>query len=48
MAEVAKQTKAYFQISNGYRRYVLGLLLVVAVFNDTDRYLLRILMPVIS
>lgn len=45
MADLAKDAAPSFQFSNGYRRYVLGLLLVVAIFNYADRYLLGILIP---
>lgn len=37
-----------FQPTAGYRRYVLGLLLVVAILNYADRYLLGILIPQIK
>jgi MFS family permease len=37
-----------FHVSAGYRRYALGLLLLVSVLNYADRYLLGILIPQIK
>lgn len=37
--------EAPFSATQGYRRYVLGLLLVVATFNYADRYMLGVLLP---
>jgi MFS family permease len=34
-----------FSVTPPYRRYVLGLLLVVAIFNYADRYMLGVLLP---
>ena len=34
-----------FAVTSGYRRFALGLLLVVAIFNYADRYMLGILLP---
>jgi len=45
MTDTAQEAKSSFQVSIGYRRYMLGLLLVVAVFNYADRYMLGILIP---
>ena len=45
MVDLAQEAESSIQISTGYRRYVLGLLLVVAIFNYADRYLLGILIP---
>ncbi len=45
MTNLAHSTGSPFQATHGYRRYVLGLLLVVATFNYADRYLLGILLP---
>jgi MFS family permease len=40
-----KEATPTFHASTAYRRYVLGLLLVVGVLNYADRYLLGILIP---
>ncbi len=45
MADAVSEGAPSFQVTSGYRRYVLGLLLVVAIFNYADRYLLGILIP---
>jgi MFS family permease len=37
-----------FSTSNRYRKYALGLLLLVAVFNYADRYMLGVLLPEIK
>ena len=37
-----------FKITSTYSKYVLGLLLVVAIFNYADRYMLGILLPAIK
>ncbi len=43
----ANQTET-FKVSGAYSKYVLGLLLVVAIFNYADRYMLGVLLPAIK
>lgn len=45
MADTTAPHTSAFNVSLAYRRYVLGLLLVVAIFNYADRYMLGILIP---
>lgn len=45
MTNNASATTPTFSASEPYRRYVLGLLLVVAIFNYADRYMLGVLLP---
>jgi len=47
-AAVQQDTAATFVISEGYRRYVLGLLLVVGVFNFVDQQIFAILLQPIK
>lgn len=42
---MAHGTEPIFTFTAAYRRYVLGLLLIVAVLNYADRYLLGVLIP---
>ncbi len=45
MATATTTAPAAFSASKAYRKYVLGLLLVVATFNYADRYMLGVLLP---
>jgi len=45
MTDTVAQQPTAFSVSGAYRRYILGLLLVVAIFNYADRYMLGILIP---
>ncbi len=44
----ALDNAAPFKVSNGYRNYVLGLLLLIAGCNYADRYMLGVLFPLIK
>ena len=48
MSNAVDVTTAPFELTHSYRRYALGLLLVVAIFNFADRYMLGILLPAIK
>ena len=48
MASTTIPAAEQFSASNAYRKYVLWLLLVVAVFNYADRYMLGVLLPEIK
>jgi MFS family permease len=45
MAKGVAAAQSPFAPTQAYRRYVLGLLLVVATFNYADRYMLGVLLP---
>ena len=48
MTELAHSGTAPFAVTGPYRRYVLGLLLVVMTLNYADRYVIGILLPAIK
>ena len=48
MTDTAAPSSQIFKVSEGYSKYVIFLLLVVAIFNYADRYMLGILLPAIK
>ena len=48
MTELPRNSATPFGVSKRYRRYVLGLLLVVMTLNYADRYVIGILLPAIK
>ncbi len=48
MADTTAQSERPFSVTSTYSKYVIGLLLVVAIFNYADRYMLGILLPAIK
>jgi len=48
MTDTAAPSSQTFKVSEGYSKYVIFLLLVVAIFNYADRYMLGILLPAIK
>ena len=48
MTDTTAPSAQIFKVSGGYSKYVVFLLLVVAIFNYADRYMLGILLPAIK
>ena len=46
--DISEKSEQLFEVSDGYRRYVLGLLLTIFVVSYVDRQILAILMPPIK